>query len=145
MSKSDFAFWLEIFFRRRATIRRILTAVVVPAAVMLLIWPPVYESTAKILVQSNQAQLMVSPGVQQEGTMGSISSVPVTEQDLNSEAELLTSPYLIKWAIVGAGVTPKEKGPLKALNAAVAGAKKTVFMSLINIRGTVRTDSSISA
>jgi uncharacterized protein involved in exopolysaccharide biosynthesis len=116
MSKGNFAFWLEVFFRRQATIRQIFLAVVVPAAILLLIWPPVYKSTAKILVQSNQAQaqLLVSPEVQQPGTApGYINSVPVTEQDLNSESELLTSPYLIEGAL--AGETHEEKGFINAL------------------------------
>ena len=65
-----------------------------------LLWPPVYQSKAKILVQDNRAQYLVSPDLQDSLTQKAAAVVnPVSEEDLNSEVELLTSTYLIKQAI----------------------------------------------
>ena len=48
-----------------------------------LLWPPVYQSTAKIFVQNNRAQLLVSPDLQTESSQNpGIVANPVSEQDL---------------------------------------------------------------
>ena len=52
------------------------------------------------MVQDNRAQLLVSPGLQ-ENAQQSPSAItnPVSEQDLNSERELITSLYLVKLVV----------------------------------------------
>ena len=75
-----------------------------------LLWAPTYESVSEILVQSNRAQLLVSPGLKEDAANQSTQTVPVMEQDLNSEVELLTSPFLIQQAL--AGVKPDRHGGL---------------------------------
>jgi uncharacterized protein involved in exopolysaccharide biosynthesis len=67
-----------------------------------LLWPPLYRSSAAIFVQNNRAQLLVSPDLQTESSQNpAIIANPVSEQDLNSEVELLTSVHLIRQAIMG--------------------------------------------
>jgi uncharacterized protein involved in exopolysaccharide biosynthesis len=88
--------------RRRTTALQ--TAVAAFAVVLIgtLLWPPTYQSTAKILVQDERAQYLVSPDLQDDAmAKQAVMARPVTQEDLNSEVELLTSRYLIKQAIQG--------------------------------------------
>ena len=102
MARRDLNYWTEVLFRRRVAF--IETAGIILGLVVLatLLWPPIYQSEAKILVQDNRAQLLVSPNLQSESPQNpAIVANPVSEEDLNSEVELLTSIQLIKQAIAG--------------------------------------------
>jgi uncharacterized protein involved in exopolysaccharide biosynthesis len=102
MVRRDLNYWIELLFRRKNAFLE--TAAIVFGLVVLgtLLWPPVYESTAKIFVQDNRAQLLVSPDLQTESSQNpAIVANPVSEQDLNSEVELITSIHLIRQAIAG--------------------------------------------
>jgi uncharacterized protein involved in exopolysaccharide biosynthesis len=93
MMSHDFDYWAELLFRRKNAFLE--TAGIIFGLVVLgtLLWPPVYQSTAKIFVQNNRAQLLVSPDLQNESSQNpGIVANPVSEQDLNSEVELLTWP-----------------------------------------------------
>src|ERR1700731_3930559 len=91
--------WVEQIFRRRTLALRVGLLVFGVIAVGSLLWAPSYESVSKILVQSNRAQLLVSPGLKEDAANQATQTNPVAEQDLNSEVELLTSPFLIKQAL----------------------------------------------
>lgn len=109
MVKRDFKYWAELMLRRRTAFLE--TAGIVFGLIVLatLLWPPIYQSTAKILVQNNRAQLLVSPDLQTESAQNpAIITNPVSEQDLNSEVELLTSINLIKRAIAGIPRRPRN-------------------------------------
>ncbi len=98
----DLNYWTELLFRRKNAFLE--TAGIIFGLVLLgtLLWPPLYESSAKIFVQNNRAQLLVSPDLQSESSQNpGIVANPVSEQDLNSEVELLTSIHLVKLAIAG--------------------------------------------
>lgn len=98
--EQSLAYWSDLLVRRR--IIAIQTAVALFAVVVVgtLMWPPTYQSTAKILVQDKRAQYLVSSDLQEDPTAKqAIVARPVTQEDLNSEIELLTSSYLIKQAI----------------------------------------------
>ena len=102
MTMRDLNYWIELLFRRKNAFLE--TAGIILGLVVLgtLLWPPVYQSTAKIFVQNNRAQLLVSPDLQTESSQNpGIVANPVSEQDLNSEVELLTSLHLVKQAIAG--------------------------------------------
>jgi len=102
MTMRDLNYWIELMFRRKNAFLE--TAGIILGLVVLgtLFWPPVYQSTAKIFVQNNRAQLLVSPDLQTESSQNpGIVANPVSEQDLNSEVELLTSLHLVKQAIAG--------------------------------------------
>lgn len=94
--------WIETIFRRRVLALRVGLLVFGVIALGSLLWAPTYESVSEILVQSNRAQLLVSPGLKEDAANQSTQTVPVMEQDLNSEVELLTSPFLIQQALAGA-------------------------------------------
>ncbi len=97
-SSSD---WLETVWRRRKT--ALWAAVGVFALILLgtVLYPPLYESTAQILVHSNRAHYVLSPALQSASDPNApvVDDRAVTEQDLNSEIELLTQPALIEKAL----------------------------------------------
>jgi uncharacterized protein involved in exopolysaccharide biosynthesis len=104
--------WVEQIFRRRGLALRVGLLVFGVIALGSILWPPTYESSSKILVQSNRAQLLVSPGLKEDAGNQSTQSVPVAEQDLNSEVELLTSPFLIQQALAGMKLNAHNGGVL---------------------------------
>jgi uncharacterized protein involved in exopolysaccharide biosynthesis len=107
--------WIEQIFRRRRLALRIGLLVFGVIALGSILWPPTYESSSKILVQSNRAQLLVSPGLKEDAGNQSTQAVPVAEQDLNSEVELLTSPFLIQQALTGMKRNARSGGLLMAM------------------------------
>ena len=102
--------YVEQIFRRKALALRVGLLVFGVIAVGSLLWPPTYESVSEILVQSNRAQLLVSPGLKEDAANQSTQTLPVAEQDLNSEVELLTSPILIKQALIGMKLNQNNGG-----------------------------------
>lgn len=107
MARRDVNYWIELLFRRRTAFLE--TAGIIVGLVVLgtLLWPPTYQSTAEILVQNNRAQLLVSPGLQTGSPQNpAVVTNPVSEEDLNSEVELITSIELIKQAIAGLPLRP---------------------------------------
>ncbi len=98
----DLDYWIDLLRRRRAIAVPTAAAAFLIITIGTLLWPPTYQSSAKILVQDERAQYLVSPDLQDEAmAKQGIVARPVTQEDLNSEIELLTSPYLIKQAIAG--------------------------------------------
>jgi uncharacterized protein involved in exopolysaccharide biosynthesis len=124
MQGRDLQYWLELLIRRRSIALQVGAAVFGLILLGTLLWPPVYQSTAKILVQDNRAQYLVSPDLQgSSAEKQAIVANPITQADLNSEIELLTSTYLIKDALSGLPAPVKYAGPgsniLKALHVAM--------------------------
>jgi uncharacterized protein involved in exopolysaccharide biosynthesis len=118
--------WQDLIHRRRLTIIQVATVAFGVVVLGTLLWPPIYESSSLILVQDNRAQLLVSPAVQDNSSnRPTVVANPVTEQDLNSERELLTSLYLINQAVEG---LPPPARYSKAIAAAVR-----VFRSLVDL------------
>jgi len=115
MNSESLIVWIEQIFRRRALALKVGLLVFGVIAVGSILWPPTYESTSKILVQSNRAQLLVSPGLKEDAANQSTQTVPVAEQDLNSEVELLTSPFLIKQALAGMKSSQHSDGILAGM------------------------------
>ena len=98
----DFEYWADLLSRRKALAAQTASVVMLIILIGTLLWPPTYQSTAKVLVQDERAQYLVSPDLQDEPVAKQgVVARPVTQEDLNSEVELITSPYLIKEAIAG--------------------------------------------
>jgi uncharacterized protein involved in exopolysaccharide biosynthesis len=126
--------WIETVFRRRVLAFRVLLLVFGVVATGSLLWAPTYESVSEILVQSNRAQLLVSPGLKEDAANQSTQTVPVMEQDLNSEVELLTSPSLIQQALVGG--KPNRPGSLLAgLRSLVSWAVSLPYAGYLALHG----------
>lgn len=108
----DLNYWIDLIVRRRNIALEVGAAVFGLVLVATMLWPPVYQSTAKILVQDNRAQYLVSPDLQgnSQDKQAIVAPQPVTQADLNSEVELLTSTYLIKQALEGLPAPVKDGG-----------------------------------
>src|SRR6202166_2955083 len=102
--------WVEQIFRRKTLALRVGLLVFGVIAAGSLLWAPSYESVSEILVQSNRAQLLVSPGLKEDAANQATQTVPVGEQDLNSEVELLTSPILIQQALTAMKLNQNNGG-----------------------------------
>ena len=101
--------WLELFFRRRRPFAYGVGSVLLVVTVLSFLCPPFYASSAEIMLQQDRAQLLVSPNLEAgQITQPAVVNTPPSEQDLNSEVELLTSPYLIQRAIDG--IVPAKNG-----------------------------------
>jgi uncharacterized protein involved in exopolysaccharide biosynthesis len=102
MQTQTIELWVEMLFRRQAVALKVGILAFAIVALGSILFPPSYQSVAKILVESQRAQLLVSPGLQQDSpNQPSAMTSPVSEQDLNSEVELLSSPYLVRQALNG--------------------------------------------
>ena len=100
--KKDLEAWLELLFRRRYAFAYGVGSIMLSVTLLSFFCPPFFVSTAEIMLQQDRAQLLVSPNLEAgQLTQPAIANTPPDEQDLNSEAELLTSPYLIKRAVEG--------------------------------------------
>jgi uncharacterized protein involved in exopolysaccharide biosynthesis len=111
MNTRDLNYWTEMIFRRRRTVLEVCGIVFGLVVLGTLVWPPTYQGTAKIFVQDNRAELLVSPGLQETSPQNpAVVANPVNEEDLNSEMELLTSVYLVKRAIESLPPPAHHKG-----------------------------------
>ena len=120
--------WIELAYRRRRIALIAGLAVFGVVALGTLLWPPVYMSNCQVLVQDNRAQLLVSPDLQANGPQNPAGVTnPVSEQDLNSERELITSLYLVRLALQDLPIPPAyaHKSSL-----AVAAAKGVLLLPL---------------
>jgi uncharacterized protein involved in exopolysaccharide biosynthesis len=114
--------WLAVGFRRRRTVIRVGLAFFATVVAVSMLWPPLYESTAAVMVQVNRAQLLVSPGLQGDHATNqpTVVTTPVDEQDLNSEVELLTSPYVIAQALEAEDAAEQPSLTQKAISSVIA-------------------------
>ena len=100
MLPNSYREWVELAYRRLRTALIAGLSVFGVVAVGTLLWPPSYLSNCQVLIQDNRAQLLVSPDLQGNSPQspGAVTN-PVSEQDLNSERELITSLYLVRLAL----------------------------------------------
>jgi len=92
MSLSEVA---SIFHRRRWLIAGIFTGVFLTVALVTFLMPPIYVTSAKVLIKKERAESMVSPSEDTKMVM----KTEVSEEALNSEAEIfLSTPLLSKVA-----------------------------------------------
>src|SRR5580700_6745702 len=121
--------WVEQIFRRKTLALRVGLVVFGVIAIGSLLWAPSYESNSEILVQSNRAQLLVSPGLKEDAANQATQTVPVGEQDLNSEVELLTSPFLIQQALAGLKLNG-HSGGVRDLIASVVNLPAQAYLAM---------------
>jgi uncharacterized protein involved in exopolysaccharide biosynthesis len=114
--------WIEIIIRRQKTALWVACAVFATVLVVTILWPPIYQSSAEILVQDNRAQLLVSPDLRGSADPRAVVANPVNEEDMNSELEILTSQHLILKALDGLQPTQQYAG----FGAALISAAGTV-------------------
>src|SRR3984957_13395653 len=134
--------WVEQIFRRRTLALRVGLLVFGVIAAGSLLWGPSYESVSGILVQSNSAPLLVSPGLKEDAANQATQTVPVGEQDLNSEVELLTSPFLIQQALAGLKVNVHSGGVMSGVRDLVASAVNLPAQAYLAMHGGPRPTSN---
>jgi uncharacterized protein involved in exopolysaccharide biosynthesis len=92
--------WVRLAQRRRTIIIEVASIIMAVVVAGTFLWPPLYRSSAEILVQENRANLLVSPALDNNTpNQPAVVANSVTEEDLNSERELLTSDYLVEQAL----------------------------------------------
>src|SRR5271169_2897320 len=111
---NTFEAWVDLLFRRRHQFVYWTAGIFALVAITSILWPPLYESNAKILLEDDRASLPVSPAIEaaQQTQQIAANSSP-EEQDMNSEIELLTSPYLIGQTVEG--LTPRKESLFERL------------------------------
>ena len=126
MQGRDIKYWIDLVYRRRLAVLEVAGAVFAIVLIGTIFWPPVYESTAEILVQDNRAQLLVSPDLLGDSAQRpTVVANPVTQQDLNSESRLLTSVYLVRQAVDDLPLPHRYLGPVGAF---VDGAEELLSL-----------------
>ncbi|HWN57122.1 MAG TPA: GNVR domain-containing protein [Methylomirabilota bacterium] len=146
MNSESIIVWIEQIFRRRTLALKVGLLVFGVIAVGSILWPPTYESTSKILVQSNRAQLLVSPGLKEDAANQATQTVPVAEQDLNSEVELLTSPFLVKQALAGMKSNQRSGGVIAGMRnvvESVISAPTNMYLAMHGGPGSNASDDEI--
>ena len=105
--------WVQFALRRRVVMIEVAVVIMAVVAAATFLWPPIYKSTAEILVQDNRAQLLVSPALENNApNQPAVVANAVTEEDLNSERELISSDYLIQQALDGLPLPKPEAGSM---------------------------------
>ena len=128
MIPNSYSDWIELAYRRRRTALVAGLTVFAIVAVGTLLWPPVYLSNCQVLVQDNRAELLVSPDLQGNTPQNPAAvSNPVSEQDLNSERELITSLYLVRLAIEDLPIPPAYA---RRSSLAIAAVKGVILLPL---------------
>ena len=127
---------LTIIFKRRALILVFLFTALAVAALIALRTPKTYRVSATLMVNEARAEVPMAPGESQGMTINRVS-----EEDLNSEIEILKSRQLIEYVVETIWVDPPETeesietsrmdrgvGWLKSL---LSGEKLSGFNSLV--------------
>jgi uncharacterized protein involved in exopolysaccharide biosynthesis len=98
---------VAVLFRQRWVMLAAFVLVVIVVAVSG-VWVPKYEAKMKILVQRQRSDAVISSSAV---APAQFSSDQVSEEDLNSEAELLNSEDLLRKVVVATGLSVKSSLP----------------------------------
>jgi uncharacterized protein involved in exopolysaccharide biosynthesis len=105
------SYWIELLFRRRRILLQVATVVFGAAVFVTALCPPTYQSAAQVMVRDDRAQLLIAPNLRGSSARdASIVSNPVSQEELNSEVELLRSRHLITAAIKGLPLPARQDG-----------------------------------
>src|SRR5436189_2500537 len=92
-----------ILFRHKALICTTFLTVAIGTAVLTFLMPNEYESRMKILVKNTRSDVPITPE-RTTGTAGTYFENEVSENQINSEIELLTSDDLMKQVVTECGL-----------------------------------------
>ncbi len=98
-------------FRRRALVLCIFLIVVVGTAIVTFLLPNKFESRMKILVKNQRADVVITPQ-QTGGAQTPVVESEVSENQINSEIELLTSKDLLTQVVKDCDLAKLETGLL---------------------------------
>ena len=92
---------LQVGFRRKKLLLIVFGVLATLALVYAFVLPPKYEAETKILVKRDRMDPLVTPS----GNMPTMMREPVTEEELNSEAEILLSNDALRRVVVSSCAT----------------------------------------
>src|SRR6267143_1665979 len=92
-----------VLFRHKALICTTFLTVAIGTAVLTFLMPNEYESRMKILVKNTRSDVPITPE-RTTGTAGTYFENEVSENQINSEIELLTSDDLLKQVVTECGL-----------------------------------------
>jgi uncharacterized protein involved in exopolysaccharide biosynthesis len=103
---------LVVIFRHRRLVMNVFLGLVAGAVIAALLGTPSYESETKILVKHERVDPLVSaqPTAPPQPSRGLL-----TEEELNSEVELMQSQDLLEKTVVSVGLDQQERGWLRRL------------------------------
>jgi succinoglycan biosynthesis transport protein ExoP len=112
MAERKIDYWIDLLWRRRRTAGWVAGGIFGFIFLVTILYPPIYESKAQLLIQSNRANYLISPALQTSSDSSTplVSDRALTEQDLNSEVELLNQPELIDQAFDQVGGSTRSPG-----------------------------------
>jgi len=96
-------------FRRKALVLFIFVAVVLGTGVVTFLLPNKYDSRMKILVKNQRVDVAITPE-QTSGAPAPAVENDVSENQINSEIELLTSKDLLTQVVKDSGLARLEQG-----------------------------------
>ncbi|MBM4142346.1 MAG: hypothetical protein FJ225_01950 [Lentisphaerae bacterium] len=106
---------VEIFFARSGIIWSVTFVVFACAVAIVLFWPPTFEATGSVLMQGRRP-----PSSPTSLEVSDVRVFDLTEQDVASELEILTSPELVRRALEDVGA---PKADAQEMAARVRGEK----------------------
>ena len=95
-------------FRRKGLVVLIFAMVALGTAVVTFLLPNKYDSRMKILVKNQRVDVAITP--EQTTAPSSAIENEVSENQINSEIELLTSKDLLAQVVTDCGLANEEKG-----------------------------------
>src|SRR3982751_2896970 len=98
----------SVWFRHKFLMAVTFLTIAIATAVITMMVPNEYESTMKILVKSIRTDVPITPE-RTTGATGAVSDNTVTEAQINSEIELLTSKDLLTSVVRESGLA--DRGP----------------------------------
>src|SRR5438067_11610205 len=125
-------------FRRRALVLSIFLIVVVGTAIVTFLLPNKYESRTKILVKNQRVDVAIT-AEQTGGAPPPTVDNEVSENQINSEIELLTSKDLLMQVVKETGLANNETGwfgraPAEAVRVETAVNRLTKDISITPVR-----------
>jgi uncharacterized protein involved in exopolysaccharide biosynthesis len=93
-------------FRQRRLASMIFLGIFLGALLSVLLMPRKYEAEVKILVNRDRVDAVVTPNPDVPVVAGQVP--PVTEEDLNSEVELLKSRDLLEQVVIACGLNAEN-------------------------------------
>jgi uncharacterized protein involved in exopolysaccharide biosynthesis len=104
----------SIWFRHKLLIAVTFLTIAIGTGLVTMFMPNEYESRMKILVKSLRSDVPITPE-RTTGTAGAISDNAVTEAQINSEIELLTSKDLLEQVVRQSGLDQRKPSLLQRI------------------------------
>jgi uncharacterized protein involved in exopolysaccharide biosynthesis len=98
-------------FRRRRLMGVSFLTIMALAVVATIMLSGTYKCSMEILVNRER----MDPSVSAQATNQAVGALPLTEEEINSEAELLTSPDLLKRVVLANNLQDRERHTLSAM------------------------------